>query len=98
MNKKEFFGLVIVACFFAVLLNIAITADFADNIAKVTGYLLTVIILPFLLASLPSFFILLLVKKKLSRKQKLWLFLWPYILVMLILAYLFYMLNYGVPL
>jgi hypothetical protein len=98
LNKKEFFGLVLVACFLAILLNLAIVTDFADSIAMVTGYLLTVTLLPFLLASLPSFLILLLAKEKLSSKQKLWLFLWPYIIVMFILVYVFYMLNYGGPL
>ena len=101
MERKIFFGLVLVACFFALLLNIAFATDYADSIAKVTGYLFTLTVLPFLLSVIPTAAILFMAqtnKSKLSNKQRLWLFIWPCLLVLIIHVYLFYMLSFGGPL
>jgi hypothetical protein len=98
LNKKEFFASVFIGCFFAMLLNIAIAVNFADNIAEVIGYFLTVTLLPFILTIIPSLIILSISKAKLSTKQKWWLFLWPCILLAIIYIYFFFMLNYGGPL
>ena len=97
MNKKEYFGCVIVACFFTLLVNIGMVIHYSDNISKVFGYFITLIILPFIFASIPSTVIISVSSAKLSAKQKLWLYLWPFILIGLILTYYGLMLSYGGP-
>jgi hypothetical protein len=98
VNKKEFFALVLVACFFSVLINIALVIHFSDSIAKVLGYLVTLVVLPFIVALVPSCVILLAATKEFSRKQQICLFAYPMLLICFILVYYYWMLTYGGPL
>jgi hypothetical protein len=98
VNKKEFFAIVIVVCFFTVLINIPIVMYLSDDIAKVLGYLITLTVLPFAVATIPSTAILYATNAEFSPKQKVWLYLSPQLLIGCILCYYYLMLTYGGPL
>ena len=98
MSKKEFVTTVVLVSFFVLLLNFAVTVHFSDDIAKVLGHLLTLVLLPFVIGVIPTSVFLLATRVKLSNKQATWLYVWPCIFTAAILLYFALMLNYGGPL
>ncbi|MFC3094255.1 hypothetical protein DRW07_14790 [Alteromonas sediminis] len=95
MSKKEFITSIFFICFFTFLLQIWIIGDLADQIAKLTGYLVAIAIVPFLIAIVPTSILLFAKSKPVPVKLKLWLYILPLAFTGLLLLYMLIMLNSG---
>jgi hypothetical protein len=95
LSKRAFVVAISSICFFSFLIQLYYIGSLADSVASVLGYFFAVFIAPLALAQAPTIIFLFATSKSLSQPQKIQIFIWPTLFVVVLISYFYWMLQYG---
>jgi heme/copper-type cytochrome/quinol oxidase subunit 4 len=95
MSRKSLVCVIFGICFFSFLIQLYYIGSLADSVANVSGNLIANFMLPIALALVPSFIFLFATSKTLNRTQKMQVYIFPMLFVIILISYFYWIFQYG---